>query len=585
MDYIFINTDVYLQTDIDFSKIPFENTTIVVPQLVIDEIQKSNNKRKENVLSFINDGKNVLCIDDDCKDITESITKFNCEDNEKYLVTFSIALLSKNMYRNLLNNSEFARQMTSTNLYEIFAKKLNDNIANNVEVSASRFFLSECYLNDKGVDKDIDKWENELETSANNGFDVAQYNLGFLCQARQEFREAEKWYKKAVEQGNPQAKYYLGILYLNGVQGVQQNLGEAKKLIIDAAKEIGLAQYKLGLWYYEGKILENDLKEAVKYLELAAQKGIVEAQNMLGKLYFNGEGVDQNTNKAIEWTTKAARKHFPDALYNLGLYYESENKYNEAFIWYEKSAQENNNSQACYKLGEFYEFRNVIDKDKNPIGKATQWYQKAYELGNEQAKLHLDAINRNQYIEDIFKNLSISELQQEHSRAEDWYVWCVGVCAVFIVVLLVIIFVNLSSNFESMPLGTIIIRIFATITFMSFIFISINQAARQRKSMILLAKEIQEYKYIERLLKAKSILSINSLETNKEISKTISKMIQIHLDIQKERIGKEDNAEVKDITFEMLSFIKDNTNTVLSNYNDMYKIMANTFKGEKQKNE
>ena len=64
---------------------------------------------------------------------------------------------------------------------------------------------------------------------------------------------------------------------------------------------------------------------------------------------------------------------------------------------------------------------------------------------------------------------------------------------------------------------------------------------------------------------------------------TISKMIEIHLEIQKERIGKEDHTDVKDITPEILNFFKDNTSTILSNYNNLYQAMANTLKGDKTK--
>ena len=585
MDYVFINSDVYLQTSIDFSKIEFEATTIVVPQLVMDEIQKSENEEKKNSLfMFFNEGHHVTYVgDNDSEEITDYMEKFNCEDDNKYLVTFSTDLLSKNKYRNLLDNSEFARRMESLsiNLYKIFVDKLKKRITINADDSKSRYYLSECYLNGRGVDKNIDEWKNELKISAKQGFDIAQIKLAVVYNNNNNFQKAKELYEQAANKGNSLAMYYLGCLLLKGANGVEPNTDKAVHLISQAAeKDMILAKAILGCLYYEGKYIKRDLQKAKSLLELTAQKGIVEAQNALGSMYFNGDEVKQNTETAIVWTTRAAEKGFSEAIFNLGLYYESQKKYNDARAWYEKSAQENN-SKANYKLGELYELRKLADD--NPIGKATQYFQTAAKLGNEQAKMRLDAINRNQYIEDAFKELNINRIKEEHNRAKHWYTVSWSACIGFLLFLITFIIVNICSTPDSNEPIQIVFKVLATCTSLSLLFISINQAARMRKSMILLSKEIQEYEYIKGLLKAQNILSINSLETNKEISTTISKMIEIHLNIQKERIGKEDHTDVKDITPEILNFFKDNTSTILSNYNNLYQAMANTLKGDKTK--
>ena len=113
---------------------------------------------------------------------------------------------------------------------------------------------------------------------------------------------------------------------------------------------------------------------------------------------------------------------------------------------------------------------------------------------------------------------------------------------------------------------------------LSMIFIFMNQAARSRKNMVLLSKEIQEYKYIGALLKGKVDMSTDSLETNKEINDALSKMIQLHLDIQKQRLEKEDHSEVKDITPDVLNFFKDNTSTMMGNFNEMQKNILDLHK-------
>jgi len=45
----------------------------------------------------------------------------------------------------------------------------------------------------------------------------------------QDFKEAIKWYKKSAEQGNVNAQYNLGNLYLRG-QGATQNDNLQKKI-------------------------------------------------------------------------------------------------------------------------------------------------------------------------------------------------------------------------------------------------------------------------------------------------------------------------------------------------------------------
>ena len=46
--------------------------------------------------------------------------------------------------------------------------------------------------------------------------------------------EAVKWFRKAAEQGNPQAQYTLGMMYQKG-RGVAQNQSEAQKWYQKAA--------------------------------------------------------------------------------------------------------------------------------------------------------------------------------------------------------------------------------------------------------------------------------------------------------------------------------------------------------------
>ena len=109
----------------------------------------------------------------------------------------------------------------------------------------------------------------ELETLANKGDAEAQYWLGLRFEKGtgvvQNYLEAVKWYRLAVEEGVAEAQYDLGVMYAYG-QGVTQ-----------------------------------DYKEAIKLYHLSADQGYAYAQSILGKMFFNGDGVSIDYEKAYFW--------------------------------------------------------------------------------------------------------------------------------------------------------------------------------------------------------------------------------------------------------------------------------------------
>ena len=78
-----------------------------------------------------------------------------------------------------------------------------------------------------------------------------------LCTTRgrgvpQDYTQAALWYRKAAEQGNAEAQYDLGALYVKG-QGVPQDYAQAALWYRKAAEQGDAeAQWRLGGLYYEG---------------------------------------------------------------------------------------------------------------------------------------------------------------------------------------------------------------------------------------------------------------------------------------------------------------------------------------------
>jgi hypothetical protein len=104
---------------------------------------------------------------------------------------------------------------------------------------------------------------------------------GWAAESRGDYVEAEKWYRKAAEQGNAAAQSHLGFMYDYGL-GVPQNPAEAMK------------------WYRK-----------------AAAQGERSAQNNIGSMYVNARGVPRDDVEAAKWYRKAADRGDAAAQFNL----------------------------------------------------------------------------------------------------------------------------------------------------------------------------------------------------------------------------------------------------------------------------
>lgn len=144
-----------------------------------------------------------------------------------------------------------------------------------------------------------------------------------------------------AEEGNVNAQYYLGQMYLSG-RGAERDEAKAFELL-SAAAEAGdsRAQVNMGLFYEGGRVVERDLNAAATWYALAAEAGIPFAATKLGVLYQQGHGVPQDYERALELYSDAAEQGDVYALRNLGYLYENglgvEQNYAQAEHWYRLS--------------------------------------------------------------------------------------------------------------------------------------------------------------------------------------------------------------------------------------------------------
>ena len=76
---------------------------------------------------------------------------------------------------------------------------------------------------------------------AESGNEEAQYHLGLIYDTgsgvERSPKDAEKWYKRAANQGNVDATYYLSLLYSSQNSGIRRDEKEAHRLLLAAAEQ------------------------------------------------------------------------------------------------------------------------------------------------------------------------------------------------------------------------------------------------------------------------------------------------------------------------------------------------------------
>jgi TPR repeat protein len=169
-----------------------------------------------------------------------------------------------------------------------------------------------------------------LLSQAESGDREAQYRLAMVYASPENklvpkndaaFRE---WMLKSAEQGYVPAQGRMGMMFL----GAGGDYGKAEIWLRRAAEQGNAeAQFWLGTYYEQGRFGATDYPEAFKYLRKAAEQGHPDAQVALGEMYEEGEFVSQNYALAAKWYRKAA-EHVPDfggagqGRYHLGLLYQ-----------------------------------------------------------------------------------------------------------------------------------------------------------------------------------------------------------------------------------------------------------------------
>ena len=117
----------------------------------------------------------------------------------------------------------------------------------------------------------------------------ADYEAGVNAAFNGDFETALHEFTIAAEEGLDLAQYNLGILYFTG-QGVDKDLAEAFRWTEAAALQGHVAaQFNLGSLYYAGDGVGVDQEKAVELFESAARAGHGNSALLLANMYADGD--------------------------------------------------------------------------------------------------------------------------------------------------------------------------------------------------------------------------------------------------------------------------------------------------------
>jgi len=125
------------------------------------------------------------------------------------------------------------------------------------------------------------------------------------------------WCRKAATNGLPEGQATLGRMYRTGAAGLTKDMHEAVRwLTVGAENGDVQAQYELGMLYIHGREIAKDAVEATKWFARAARQGQAGAQNAFGYSLGNGIGVQPDLVESYKWLSLALAQKDPQAQVN-----------------------------------------------------------------------------------------------------------------------------------------------------------------------------------------------------------------------------------------------------------------------------
>lgn len=269
------------------------------------------------------------------------------------------------------NDGDTLSQQYYSKAFEDFHKLLSivsmsDDKRDNWTKSYLNYRIGKMYEYGLGVTQDYSSAIEHYKLSENK---YAYFALGNIYKygsgVETDYAKAFDYYMRSLSSkgGMPFASYAVGQAYELG-QGVEKDLSSAHNFYAEALTGLEKVftknhddniSYKIGMMYLNGKGTDIDLEYAEKYLLLSADSNNYKAQYMLGKLYQSDSKKDlQKAEKVLIKGAENAQDKTGLCEYSLGKLYLSQERYDKAASYLERSAAKDN-YYAAYTLGKLYQ--------------------------------------------------------------------------------------------------------------------------------------------------------------------------------------------------------------------------------------
>lgn len=266
--------------------------------------------------------------------------------------------------------------------------------------------------------------------AAEDGNLLAMVNLGFIKKKGVGEKSTEYWFKKAAEQGYPDAQYRYGDLR-EGANGLMWKIKAA-----EAGHSI--AQMALGERYEKGDIVKRDYKKAAYWYERSAAQDVPYAAGRLKLIYSNGQAKKSDATKAAakilstedvsnylyslqineNWVEPGDTKSEELYQHGMNIYKEWDFGFNKSFdvtrldevMTFFKQASARGNAKAFYKQGVVHWSMNS-DDDLERVGQeASALYIESAKLGYLEAQLEIAS-----------KYIRGKDITKSYSQGAYWY--------------------------------------------------------------------------------------------------------------------------------------------------------------------
>lgn len=230
------------------------------------------------------------------------------------------------------------------------------------------------------------------------------------------YEKAFDWFSKAAESGNSYAQYLLGNMYENGTF-VEQNYDTALSYYKNSAAQNNImAIGEMAYMKDNGYGMPMNKEEAEKiYLQLAEERD--DEWSMIKLSYIE---MDRgNSEERLKWIQKALEKEYIDAYVDLGIFYQSDEKYKgleKAQQSYYQAAQLGNPEGMNGLAMIYYDM-----PDNKGDEQAFRWFSKSADLGDSLGLYYLAVMYENGFGTNVDKqkawDLYLASSDQKFSPA------------------------------------------------------------------------------------------------------------------------------------------------------------------------